>query len=531
MRPEPKTLIQKSLAAATLGAMLWLSPSSPAHAQPPAQFDSTSFMVKDFRVQGNTLLTDAEVQAVLAPYKNQELSMQKLREVADKLTDAYSQKGHLTVRALLPEQTIKDGVVDLRVLQAKLGEVKIDGAEGYSPEFLKWYLEPATEGKEYLDKAELERQVLLLNEFTGLKASTVLEAGSKPETVDLTLQVAEKSLQTVSFDYNNLGSRTLGYHRPGLGVNFANLTGNGDNLQVRGLRSIADPGTTVANLMYTIPVSNDGTRVGAMYSNSAFALGRELQILDIRGDANVYGLFVSHPLERSTDFNLDIQGGLTFSDIQSSLLGQQISRDRLRTLNFGVTSDWGDEDGRNFASLRTTQDLGTALGGLAANDPFSSRQAGGGFNKWNLDLGRVHRLNRQFFMVVRGNHQFAFNPLPAAEQYFLGGSDSVRGYRQAAYLGDGGYMMSAEFRYSPFDDDLDVFQLAAFIDHGAAYLKRPFPGEIPNVSVTGAGIGVRFKINDGPTIRADLGLPIGENAITKQQGYNLVPYINLINNF
>ena len=524
---------RKACRASALGGLLALSAltGQPAGAQErPASFETTTLKVVDFRVKGNTLLTDAELEAVLAPFKGQELTLQKLREVADKLTDAYATKGYFTVRALLPEQKIADGIVELRVLQGKLGQVKVDGAEGYSPEFVKWYMEPALE-KEYLDKKELERAVLLLNEFPGLKASTVLEAGEKPETIDLTMQVTETALQRVSLEYNNFGSRFVGYDRPGLGVNLANLTGNGDVLSLRGLRSIAEQGTTLANLMYTIPVSNDGTRVGALYSNSAYAVGRELQILDIRGNANVYGVFFTHPLERSSDFNLDLQGGLTFQDIYGSLLGTTLSRDNLRGLSFGATSDWGGEDGRNFVSLRTTQDLGTFLGGMAPNDPLSSRQAGGGYNKWNIDIGRIQRLNRQSYMILRGSHQFAFMPLPTADQYSVGGVDTVRGYRQGAYLGDGGYGVGAEFRFSPFNDDLDTFQLAAFIDHGGAYLKRPLPGEIPNVSLTGAGFGFRLKLGESFVLRADLGFPIGDNAVTRIQGNNPVPYINFINTF
>lgn len=499
---------------------------APSTQAPP----STRVKVTDFVVEGNTLLSNDELQAVLAPYKGQDLTFQGMRDLADKLTEAYNKKGYFTVRAFLPEQTIAGGVVKFLVTEAKKGSLSFQGNESFSNEFLNWYMEPAMEG-DYLNKDDLERQILLLNENMGLKASSILEAGEAPGTVDLTINSEENKLQRVTFDYNNYGSRFTGYDRPGLLVELGNLTGNGDKLSLRAMRSLTSQGVTLLTANYSIPVSNEGTRLSFLYSNSAFAVGRELQVLDLRGDAQVYGGFVSHPFIRSSKMNLDFNGGFLFQDINNSVLGTPIGRDRLRELILGVSGDWSEDSARNFFNVRLTQDTGTLLGGFAPNEPFTTRQAGGGFTKFNVDLGRVQRVSDQSFVVMRGSNQFALAPLPTAEQFALGGPDSVRGYRQASYLGDGGYNLSAEFRYSPLADNLDLFQIAAFLDHGGAYLKRPNPGEIPNVNVTGGGIGFRFKPTDNMVIRADLGYPIGDNAITRLQGKSLVPYIFFSNTF
>ena len=499
---------------------------APSTQGPPA----ATVKVSDFSISGNTLLSNEELQAVLAPYKGQELTFQGLRDLADKLTEAYNARGFLTVRAFLPEQTVRGGVVKLLVTEAKRGNVSYQGNESYSTEYLQWMMEPALEG-DYLNKDDVERQILLINESQGLKSSTILEAGEKPGTVDLTVNSEENKIQRFSLDYNNYGSRFTGYDRPGALIELGNLTGNGDKLSLRAMRSVASQGVTLVTANYSIPVSNEGTRLSFLYSNSAFAVGRELQVLDLRGDAQVYGGFVSHPFIRSAKANVDFNGGLLFQDINNSVLGTPIGRDRLRELILGVSGDWSEDAARNFFSFRLTQDTGRLLGGFGPNEAFTTRQAGGGFTKLNMDLGRVQRVSDQAFFIARGSHQFALAPLPTAEQFSLGGPDSVRGYRQASYLGDGGYNLSAEFRYSPLEDNLDLFQVAAFLDHGGAYLKRPQPGEIANVSATGAGIGVRFKPTDNMVIRADLGYPIGDNAITRLQGKHLVPYIFFSNTF
>ena len=264
-----------------------------------------------------------------------------------------------------------------------------------------------------------------------------------------------------------------------------------------------------------------------MLSNAAFAVGQELEILDIRGDAIVAGAFVSHPFIRTPDWNLDLNGGFVYQDIDNFILDQTTSRDRLREFVLGVSTDWADTNGRNYFNARMVQDLGTAFGGMNVDDPLSSRQAGGGFHKWNLDLARVHRFNNHWFGIGRIGTQAATRALPTAEQYALGGIDTVRGYTQAAYLGDAGWNTGAEIRYQPFTgEDANLLQIAAFVDHGNAYLKRPLPGVINNVTLTGAGVGVRVNFWDQTFIRADIGWPLGNNAITDAVGKDPVTYLN-----
>jgi hemolysin activation/secretion protein len=235
---------------------------------------------------------------------------------------------------------------------------------------------------------------------------------------------------------------------------------------------------------------------------------------------------VSHPIIRQPDWSLDINGGFMYQNIEDTILDTVISRDRLREIILGVSTDWSDRWGRNYFNIRTTQDLGEAFGGMEADDPLGSRMAGGGFNRFNLDLARIHQFNRHFYGIGRFSHQFASRPLPNAEQFGLGGIDSVRGYTQAAYLGDAGFSTGLEFRWQPLNgENLDLLSLVGFIDHGSAYLKRPALGEIENIDLTGAGFGIRLNLPQETYIRADIGWPIGNNEITDAVGRDPVTYL------
>ena len=477
------------------------------------------------RLEGSTKLTQAEIDNLLAPYQGREMTYSELRGVADQVTELYRSKGWFTCRGALPTQNIQNGVVVLQAVENKLGKVKIEGNDEYDTDFIGWYMQPAYTPGEIPYEPDVQRQLLLLNEFSGLKASTILEAGADPNTVDMTLNVDDDNPIYVSIDYNNLGSRFTGYDRPGLTLDLGNLAGWGDRTILRGVRSIADPGVTLGTFSFEFPANNEGTSVGTLYSNASYQVGRELQLLDIRGDANVFGFYANHALERTPDTSLDVTGGFLYQDVNNSLLGAPLSRDRLRGLYAGFSGDWAHDDGRTFASFRDTQDLGTLIGGMPANDPFSSRGAGGGYNAANLDVIRVQRLGGPAFLILTGSAQVASRPLPNAAQWALGGLESVRGYRQAAFLGDDGYDLSGEVRFNVLDEQDDTFQLAGFFDMGSSSLKRPAPGELGGINLYGAGVGVRLNLPEQTYFRFDVGWPIGNNAITRANGHDPVPYI------
>ena len=483
----------------------------PAQAQPRV-------VINDFRFEGNTVVSTERLEAVLQDLKGQELSLEELKGAADRLTDLYRKDGYFTVRAAVPAQDIRDGTVRFQILENKLDKITIEGNKRYSTEFIRWFLEPL-ETMELPNEKLVNRQLLLLNDFPELQASTVVNAGDQPGTVNLAAQISDDHPTHFTIDYNNFGSRFTGRDRVGATLDFGNLSGNGDRLILRGLRSLAANGVTVGTLSYSLPVSNSGTRASVLFSNAAYGVGQELEILDIRGDALIAGAFVSHPVVRQANWNLDATAGFMYQNVEDTILDTTVSRDRLREIVLGVSTDWSGLSGRNYLNLRMTQDLGGALGGMEPNDPQGSRQAGGGFNKWNVDLARIQQFDQHFYAVGRFSHQFANRPLPNAEQFALGGIDSVRGYSQAAYLGDAGYSASGELRWQPLSgQNLNLLSLVGFIDHGSAYLKRPALGEIGDIDMTGAGVGIRLNLPAETQIRADIGWPIGDNAITNAVG-------------
>jgi hemolysin activation/secretion protein len=488
--------------------------------------------VEKLVLEGNDAIDDSEFADILEGYEGRLLSFEDIRRVAEAVVTRYREHDYLTVSAYLPEQDLTDGVVTIQVIEAKIGEVTVEGADFYDPEFVEWMFDPALDRQENGElprRSEVQRQLLLLNDNLDLNVRSVLRESDEEGVVDVILQVQDERPLHVGFDYNNLGAPSTGRNRLGASFEWGNLSSRGDVLGLRYVESdllnANTQGIDLFSLAYQAPLNNRGTYFDFSYANSAFQVGQDLQILDIRGDADVLKAGVRHKVIRGTDSNLEIAAGFIYQDIENTILGQQFSRDRLRELTLGISGDWASGSGRNYGSLFLTQDLGSFLGGMNTNDPLSSRGVGGGFTKLKLDLSRVQKINDFSYLILRGAHQTAFSGLPYAEQFGLGGISTVRGYNQSIYLGDTGYNLSAEIRFAPIESNRQLLEVGAFIDHGAAAVKNPIAGEIPNASLTGAGITAQLRLPKQTYIRADLGWPIGKSSQFANVSDGPVPYL------
>ena len=498
---------------------------------PPA--DQVQVKVDKLRLSGNKSLPTAEFEEILAEYEGRLLTMEDIRRVAEAVVARYRAHDYLTVSAYLPEQDLSSGELTIAVVEAKLGKVTVEGNKHYDTNYIDWMFQPALDDHhrtgELLRRSKVERQLLLINDTMDLNVRSILKEGAREGEVDLVLQVEDSRPTHLTLDYNNLGARSTGRHRLGAAFEWGNFTNRGDIFSLRYVESeLLNADTEGLDLIYArymSPLNNQGTYFDFSYANSAFQVGQELEILDIRGNADVFRAGVRHRLLRTSEANLDIEGAFVYQDVENTILGQTFSRDKLREVVLGVSGDWASGQGRNYAGLQLTQDLGELLGGTSSDDPLASRGAGGGFTKLNLDLSRVQRINDFSYFIVRGASQAAFEPLPYAEQFGLGGISTVRGYSQSSYLGDTGYNVSAEIRFAPIESNRQLFEVGAFIDHGAAAVKSPQPGEIPNLALTGAGVTFQFRLPEETFLRADLAWPLGNKDLLPNTEDGPVPYL------
>lgn len=160
-------------------------PETPAQ-KPPPEADKLRFLLTRIEILDNKTYSDAELTPIYESLLGREVSLADMYGVADDLTARYRNDGYVLSRVIVPPQTIKDGVVQLRVIEGYVSETSIRGSSTGPRSTIEKHLERVRNSRP-LSASVLERELLLINDLPGIAAGSVLGPSATPSAADLTL--------------------------------------------------------------------------------------------------------------------------------------------------------------------------------------------------------------------------------------------------------------------------------------------------------------------------------------------------------
>jgi hemolysin activation/secretion protein len=488
-------------------------------------------LVKKFVMNGANLFTAKDFKPILSKYKGKELSMTQLKGIADELTAFYRSKGYVSSQVSLPTQEIAKNTVEFTVVEGRIGEVTVEGGKYYKAELLERQV-TLKEGQ-VLDYGKLNKDIRRMNDHPGRTVQAVLEPGAEQGTSNVVVKMKEeKRPWHLTADYANNGTKYTTQDRYGLGFVHNNFLGNDDILTVKGRMGDKSDIYSYSG-DYNTPLSFVGlnqTKVGGYFMHSNSVIGDVFEVLNPSGDGTIWGLYAAHPwldTDWAEPFPITLKSSVSFGfDSISTLnkvLNEETSRDEIRVFKPGVSIDEKDEWGRTFIS----EQFHFGVNGLGANkkyDDTSSRlDASSQFFKNTGNFSRITRLPFSSYLVTNFKYQYANDPLLSPEQFVIGGADTVRGYPENEFFGDLGYCATSELRTPafvfpwqvkvPFDKKTslcDALQFAYFIDWGQGVLLKPRPGELKDLYLVGAGVGLVIDLYGNVKGRLDVGFPLNK---------------------
>lgn len=471
---------------------------------------ASALVVKGFTFFGNTVVSTSELETLTQPYVGQALDMPALELIVELVTEHYKRNGYTLASAYIPQQSIQFGVVEIAILEGRLGEISVSGNRFYSTEFIRGSFAKAMEDQ-VIRNVALERALLLLNEYPDLKVTAVLEPGRSTGGTNVQARAEDKRPIHATLDYNNYGFNTISRNRFGAGVEVGNVLFDGATLNLNGILGDHPDQLQFLTGAYAIPLGVHGTKLVLSGSTGRFDVGAGLAALQIRGKINTYDISVTHPFIKTRLQSLVLDAGFASKDNRLFALGTLTGDDSLRMAKLGINYDRLDLSGRTYLSVYGFQGLGDFLGGMDNNSSFTTRQgADNRFTKGTLSAGRIQSLGHDVLLIVKGTGQITTGPVVVIEQMLLGGPDSVRGYQLGERFVDEGYAVTAETRIPLLPSILSSTQGAVFLDHGAGHLRNPQPGERTHSSLTGTGFGVQTELPYySIRLRGDVGFPIG----------------------
>ena len=429
--------------------------------------------VKKFKFDGNSAITNEQLEDLLAPLLNREITIKELKTSLDIVANYYRDRGFLAV-ASLPEQDITEGLVILNIVEAKFGGVKIEGEYGKDynrvrPSVVERYINGASSQGEVLNQNKLDKGLALLQRLAGFSSGANYQAGSEVGTSELLLKIKDKPLFSGSVLADNSGGRNTGWDKQTAVLSLASPTGFGDTLSLTALQS---RGTDYGSLSYKLPVGSRGLQLGvdASYLEYKFILPLEGGLAPF-GRSTAYGLDASYPvfLNRTTNLNAGLHYDekyftnrtrqdsdvATVNDYKVSVVSMVLSGNHFDNFLAGAQNSVSIDVGYGKVNMDNSP------GDSKANDKSGSNTQGYyGRIKWNLSRNQFITDTISLNLDLSG--QTANRNLDSSEKFYLGGMNGVRGYPTSEGSGSDGYLAKLELRkFLPYN-----FNVSAFVDSG-----------------------------------------------------------------
>jgi hemolysin activation/secretion protein len=483
-------------------------PRSDVPRQPAAETGPT-VLVKGFRITGNVVFDDAALQPLVAPWIGKQVGTDQLLDAAEAVKNRYKDAGYFLTQVFVPAQEVADGVITLRVVEARIGKTRAEvDSQRVGAGLVDGYMRLLPDGAPVTEQ-NVERPLLLLNDLPGVKVNSVLRPGAEFGEADLLVKVVDEGRTFGGAAYvDNAGNESTGQVRVGADVVANGLAGFGESWQLGGLISEHD-GIHLVRGGVTVPVGPYGTKVSVSATDLEYkVIGAAFSGLHADGYALVGSGIVQHPIARSRNFNLFGVGGVDIKEVDDRRQsGASHDKRVLFVGHAGITGDFRDE---YFGGALNSFTLNLTAGDNKIKTAIAdSHETRGRFEHLDGDYQRLQAITDTTSVLVSMRGQFAFQNLDSSEKASLGGPRGVRAYAVGDGVGDDLFQSTLELRqripqWTLFNAP---FVLSAFIDGGRVRnWHDPLQGIDQNNVVTlgGYGIGLNLTARDNFQFRLDI---------------------------
>lgn len=469
----------------------------------------TKILVKQVSVTGATLFTSEQLVDVVGDLVNREASLAELYEAANRITAHYQSKGYLLARAYLPPQEIKQGRVEIAVLEGRVGAVKTDNRSLVSDAQVQ--RTTALSAGDLVNEDAMERRLLILGDTPGVgEAYVTLQPGQQVGETALGITATPEPRVDGQLDVDNHGNRYTGRFRVGATVNVNSPLGWGDQLQVKALAS--DESLYNLRAQYKAPIGGSGLTVGVTGSWTDYDVGKEAESAGLDGWARSYGVFVSYPVVRSVLFNLLATANLEQRDLRDRAALQGTRADKSLGLGTLTFSGYGQSETVSYTFLGAYTSGRVGLRSFDADNADLNRRTRGAYDKVIGVSTGTWTLAPNWALYGSAYGQWAGKNLDSSERISLGGATGVRAYPQGEAAGDEGVIGTVELRYNW---PLRPIQLFGFVDAGRVKfnVSNQLVAASPNTrELSGVGAGLTWAPKPAVALRGMVATRLTDSA-------------------
>ena len=464
------------------------------------------------------ILTPKPLQKILNIKKYNDLAIGKdftidgLYNLAFEIEQEFSSKGFPLVRVILPTQELEPGAatVFFKVIDGFIEKIDVSNVPKIQTLRTFAYLRPLI-GKNSLKLEELEKQLLLASNTSGLTISTTLAPGEKEGGTVLIVEGNHKLLSGgITFD--NSQNKELGREQGQIRASIHSPMGLGETITAFGLarptpNGVWGTGSEVpiraGGLAASVPIGNKGLDVGVTYTESMTRPGGEVKDLGLEANMKSASINVSYPLKYKRDLVILARSSVNWIDeIQHTNAGgvdEEISHDRITSLKVGVGMNRCTEF---CLSLDTEISKGIKLGSRTRKDvgpgtPLSRGAADVDFSHLRFLAAYKANFLKDYLISVNTGGQYSFSgSVLNSEQMGIAGDEKLSGLASGGVSGDEAWYIRAQVsRNMSLANNLFISPYL-YTATGKAYISNPTASEKSSSYARAVGIGLEFGGED-----------------------------------
>lgn len=428
-------------------------------------------------------LDEATLQRSVAADLNRPQTFAGLENMAQKITSMYRRHGLLVARAILPPQTVKNGVLTIQIIPGHYDRVQVSNTSPLHTSLAERLARTTTPENGVLTRRSLEREALLLSEIPGVNAQVAMKAGDRQGTTapDITLTPGQRFGGYIGLD--NQGDPTTGRSRMMAGGYANNLLGLGDQLRVDLLDAYEKSDLFNGAIDYSLLAGGGyGTRVGVNYSHLNYRYN--LNKLGFKGYSDNWGVYATQPWIRISRARVDVRldaGQQFLTDKYPEILPPPLGEEGRKRVSVGSLTLSGSVV--NLPGGLTTFGVTGTTGSVDLRNPTARfwSQYDGQFSRLNYQLNHDQKVWGPFSVYAGMNGQLADGNLDSSQKFLMGGPSAVRAYDVGDGSVDQGVVGTVEIR--------SRWNIPA----------RRWPGTAPELTVAtfyDQGCGEQYRDND-----------------------------------
>lgn len=477
-----------------------------------------------FQIAGVQSLPFEQVSAEFASLTNREITIADLLHAANNVTRLYQEKGYPLSFAFVPDQTFKDNVVVISVVEGYVARVRIEGNPGPSEERLREIAAQLTTDRP-LSKPQFERITSILGLQPGMRIKATV---SPPTTTDgaaeMVLDVDRKPINA-SFGVDTAHSSP----RAVLTASANGLSPLGEQVTVSALVPKGPAKETYYAVNYAQPIRWQGmllnvnlSRYNAEPENHALVdrqFEARYQTRTERASINL-----SYPLVLTASRSLTLSGG-AYAARNNARYTRSVAAPvpvvEIESDIRAVSLEFNGVEVRPASSTQYSLGIYRGIDGAGASRLNSNV---------DLDFLRIrgsfiqsNTFSSGYGVVVRGSGQYSGDILPLSEQISFGARHFGLAYPAGETAGDKGWGLALEFHRAFERDGKYVKQVQPYVlgDTARTYLNG---FAIPAGDLASFGFGIRLSDKKHYSLDLSVAQPVGNipvNASKRSPRFNL----------